>query len=195
MIQTTRKISASTEDAVTLDELRVMLRVDSDYPLDDLRQIRLAAVRTIEEMTGRSLLPAVFESRFSAFPAAGLPIQLLPGALISIDAFTYIDADGATQAVDSASYVVPATEPAEIYLKKGYSWPLTEGNEGDITIRFTAGYETAQDIPADLLQAVFFLAGHFYEQRQIVNTGSQVFEIPMTAEYLVGPHNLRKGFA
>ena len=77
-----------------------------------------------------------------------------------------VDADGAETAVDPESWsVLRDSQRPRLVGRFGRSLPRIP-RAGQAEIRFTAGFGEAWDeVPADLRQAVFLLAAHFYENR------------------------------
>jgi uncharacterized phiE125 gp8 family phage protein len=57
-----------------------------------------------------------------------------------------------------------------------------------VTIEFTAGYGAAASaVPAEIKQAMYLMIGHWYENRESVNVGNIVNELPFAAQALLEP--------
>ena len=84
----------------------------------------------------------------------------------SVEAVTLIEADGGEVLVDPGAYsVMRDSQRPRLVGKFGRSLPRIP-RTGHAEIRFTAGFgEAWEDVPADLRQAVFLLAAHFYDNR------------------------------
>jgi uncharacterized phiE125 gp8 family phage protein len=194
MIAFTKLITAPIAEPLSFSEVKAFLREPED---DDqaIERARRSARSAIERWTNRALMPQTHRLTISSFPETGKPILLLPAPVISLESFSYLDGAGATQAVDEDIYKLKNTDPGEIWLKSGFSWPEASLEAGSIEIEFIAGHESAEDIPIEILQALLLLTSHFYENRQIVTTGGgQVSRIPLSVEDLLGPYMLREGF-
>ncbi len=81
-------------------------------------------------------------------------------------AITLVDADGSETAVDPESWsVLRDSQRPRLVGRFGRNLPKIP-RAGHAEIRFTAGFGAGwEDVPADLRQAVFLLAAHFYENR------------------------------
>lgn len=124
-----------------------------------------SAMAAIEARIGRALLAREFSwsvTRWREDASQGLPI----GPVRSVDAITLVEADGADTAVDPENWsVLRDSQRPRLVGRFGRNLPRIP-RSGHAEIRFTAGYGDAwSDVPADLRQAVFLLAAHFYEHR------------------------------
>jgi uncharacterized phiE125 gp8 family phage protein len=168
-----RLITPPTGPVIATDIARQHLR--QDQTADDI-MIDLyvaAAAQSVQDMTGRALLPQTWEYRLqpTGYGCAQLVTanrtQLPLAPLLSVESITV---DGAV--VLAADYTVhapsgPTCGRGEIEFSHGWSsaWSYGYGT-GSAVIRFTAGYETADHIPAPLKAAVLLALGSLYENRE-----------------------------
>lgn len=85
--------------------------------------------------------------------------------LISVDAVTYLDEDGAAQSLDAADYASDLLgNPGRVVMGADASWPTTFDGPNAVTIEFTAGY-TADTLPAPIKSAVLQLVAQQFDER------------------------------
>lgn len=124
-----------------------------------------SAMAAIEARIGRALLSREFSwtvTRWREEACQGLPI----GPVSAIDAITLVGPDGIETPVDSETWsVLRDSQRPRLVGRFGRNLPRIP-RSGHAEVRFTAGYGAAwSDVPADLRQAVFMLAAHFYDHR------------------------------
>lgn len=149
-----------------------------------------AAQRHAEEVTERAFSPCVMEYRVPTFAS----VILIPTAPVrSIVSIKYIDGSGAEQTLPTADYdfVDDPSRPA-VYFSDA---PASLKDLPDaVRIRFNAGYTpegsspTETALPTALMQAMLLMIGHWYENRETVNVGNIVGEVPMAAAALLHSH-------
>lgn len=176
--------TAPTVEPVTLQELKNQARIDDNTDDSGLALYIKTARETYELMTRRALCTRTYELTLDNWPG-GRRIRLPHPPLASVTSISYTDEDGAVATIDSGDYLVSTvTEPGEIVLRNGVSWPAVVLQEVDaITIRYVAGYGGADDVPAGHRLAIRLLAAHYYENREATGIGN-VSEIPLGLAYL-----------
>lgn len=182
------------------------LKIDpSGSPLshidDDLIEMQLAGARDQCEQieTGRTLITTVYDMWLSGWPACGKTIDIPRPPLQTVDAVTYIDANGATQTLSSALYRVhapagPIAMPGQVELKPANTWPTLGDDRWPVTIRFTAGYgDAASDVPFGIRSWIMLLVGSMYAHREetIVRDSSTRLGF---ADHLLDPFRLDRVF-
>lgn len=179
-------VTAPAAEPITLTEAKAHLRVTGTDE-DTLIAALIAAARQNldgrDGWLGRSLMPQTWELRLYAFPAS-ITIPLPP--LQSVDSIKYIDLDGDEQTLDPALYQVVAGEPARIVPAYGQTWPSTRCQPEAVRVRFTAGYADAASVPAPIKAAILLNVGTLYRDRETVNIGNIVAELP-TVSLLLSP--------
>ena len=175
------------------------LRVDSDDGQADVERLISVARRTVEDFTGRALLTQTWKLTMDSWPCeAYRPYSYYPGwrndaiylersPLASVGSVKYYPASGADQATLStdAYHVVTGPTPGLIVLKSTESWPDLAERPDAVEVTFDAGLASADEISPALLQAVYLTLAHLHENRQPVNIGNIVNEIPMSAKHLL----------
>ncbi|MEM9145796.1 MAG: hypothetical protein AAGC57_06320 [Pseudomonadota bacterium] len=141
------------------------------------------ATAHVERRTGLALVTRSLVLRTTAWSRAGhLALPIGPVAAIASFEIT----DGATPvALEAGDYVLePGTQGQRLTGPACGALPAIPGGQR-AEIAFDAGFGTAADVPADLVEAVMLLAAHFYEDR----TGATPPGLPPAVAALVRPHH------
>ena len=164
------EVSAPPPAAVPVRAFAEHLRLGSGFADDGSQDAVLelylrSAMAAIEARLGRALLARDFSwtvTRWREDACQALPIA----PVRSVAAVTLIDADGVETVVDPEAWsVMRDSQRPRLVGRFGRSLPKIP-RSGQAEIRFNAGFGEGWDaVPADLRQAVFLLAAHFYENR------------------------------
>jgi uncharacterized phiE125 gp8 family phage protein len=176
-------VEPPVSEPVTLAQQKVHARIARDDE-DSLVNGYLRAARLYAEtFQRRQLLTATWRLTLDAFPAC-ITLPLPP--LQTVDSITYVDADGATQTLAPAAYLVDSSrEPGRIVPAYGQCWPRTRCQPNAVSVTFTAGYGALPtDVPETTRQAIKLLAGHYYENRESA-TAQSLSDIPLGVESLL----------
>ena len=184
-------LSGPAVEPVALDDAKAFLKVETADD-DDVIAALIAGARVhVEAQTRRALITQSWRLIRDAWPDDGR-LAIMPVPLVALTAARIYNLDGTTQAIDPASFVVEkAAAPA--VLAFGASPPLAPGRVvAGIELDITAGYgDTAEDVPADLRQAIRILVAHWYENRGLIATGAAtVALLPQTVAALIAPHRV-----
>ena len=160
--------SIPTED-LPLAEFRAHLRLGSGFADDTLQHEVLesylrAAIAAIEARIGKMLYERRVSwtlTRWSRDEAQPLPVA----PVTRVESVVLTDRSGAETTVAAETYVLMKdTHRPQIAAVGAALAGIAQG--GSVTVVFDAGYGvTWAAIPPDLREAVFLLAGHYYEQR------------------------------
>jgi uncharacterized phiE125 gp8 family phage protein len=162
---------------------------DDDYWLESFA---LSAVRrNAERFTGIALARTQYRLTIDAFSA---PYELPMPPLASVDSIKYDDPAGTETTLSTDVYRVESSRnPATLQLKAGQLWPTTSGLSGCIRIEFTAGY-TDETIPQDIVAGMLLMLAHLFKNREAVSD-REMFEMPMSVDWLLRPYRVRLGLA
>lgn len=187
-------------DPLTLAEVKAHLRVDSAEE-DGYLAGRLFAARQFAEGHTRrrfatQTLDFTYDYGWPSIEVNGYCAQRieLPVAPVqSVTSVSYIDTNGALQALTLTSqYLVKLDEAvAYVYPAYGVIWPSTQGVPGAVTVRFVAGWTQAA-FPDDLRHAMLTLISHWWENREAVAVGTTAAEVPWTAEALLSGYRISR---
>ena len=157
---------------------------------DDLLAIYIdAATAQVQADTGRAIVKQQWQAGFECFPAV---IYLPKPPLLAVESVKYYDTDGIEQTLDPADYQVSKIGiVGRIAPAPGLSWPSVQaGRFNGVNVGYQAGHVDVVDgvaqseAPAQLRQAIYLLAAHFYENREATAPGS-INETPMAYQMLV----------
>lgn len=114
---------------------------------------------------------------------------LLPLAPVSaITSVTYYDPDGAQQTVAPGGYGLFA-DAAGPYLQfvHDYGFPALYAREDAVSVTVTAGYGSADDVPAPIRQAIRMLVAGWYENRESASP-ADMNDVPYGVSALIAPY-------
>jgi uncharacterized phiE125 gp8 family phage protein len=184
-------VTAPAGTVLTLAELKAHLRIDSVSTEDGvLGEYLAAATERAENETGQCLLPRSLRAVGESFPSQRY-LDLERGPVRAITSVQYLDAAGTLQTMASTDYTLDASfypYAARVCLVNGKDWPAATDGPRAVRVTYDAGFANAASIPRAFLQAIRFLAGHFYENRQEAVTGTIASQVPQAFEHLLTAH-------
>lgn len=155
------------EEPVTVAELKLHARIDSDAE-DSILAIYIAAARQeCEQRIGRPIVTQTIVRTSDDWPEDG-DIELLRAPVQSISSVQYIDDDGTTQTVSTSVYTLDAADedgPAWVLLQDDQEWPDVGDYGNAVIVTFVAGYGSADDVPAALKAWILLAAAWMNEHR------------------------------
>lgn len=185
-------IEPPTVLVVSVEEAKDHLSVDfddDDVLIEALIKAVTAHLDGPDGWLGRALSPQTLELRIDEFPRCDIRLPYPP--LIGIVSVKYDDADGVERTVAPSVYrtVGPASGP-RLALAYGETWPTPRWQSECVRIRYTSGYNGDDGVPAPIKHAILLVMGHLYENREAINIGNIVSEIPMTAQALLSTYRV-----
>lgn len=156
--------------AVNLDEAKDHLRVTHDEENFLIQRCIRAAIGYAENRLSMKLMSQTWDYFMDSFPVGNILLPYPP--LSSVTTIKYYDSDNEQQPVSTSDYRVDAVSlPARI--EYASSWPTSYAKFNAVEVRFVCGYATKGVIPQNIINALFLLVGHFYENRQtiMISTG------------------------
>jgi uncharacterized phiE125 gp8 family phage protein len=149
-----RPVVGPTALAVTLMQARLQLRLDDDFVADDGRIGRLlrSAQREAEFDLDRVLMPQTWES---TYPCFGCGLVLGKSPVNGIESVKYIDASGTEVTLPSTEYVLDTTaQRARAVVRPApyVTWPFPRDQFDAVRVRFTVGYLSVAQIPANIIE-------------------------------------------
>ena len=180
-------VTAPAAEPISEAELRQRSRIPDEETSAAVLQYIRAARRTAENYLRRRLITQTVRLVMDRF-ASQIIIPTDP--VQSVDEITYVDGAGETQTLDAADYhLVVSGVPCMIVPAFGTTWPVTRAFYDSVSVDLIVGYgDAATDVPDDIVQGIFLLAGHFYENREAVVVGTTAGALPLGVEDLLGPH-------
>jgi uncharacterized phiE125 gp8 family phage protein len=179
--------AAPEEEPVTLAEAKAHGRIVSDAEDALIAQLIAAARQALEFDADLALVTQTWDWQLDAWPESAW--TWIPRApLQSVDAITYLDADGVERTLDESLYRVVGSRPGRLGLAAGASWPVVQAVPGAITITLTVGYGAAADVPAAAKAALLLRFGLLYENREAAQeptVGNGLVPVPLAYQSLV----------
>lgn len=194
-------IDGPSEEPVTRAEAKAHLNVEhsnDDAMIDALIE---AARQACEVETGRQFCLARWEQRLDAFPTSGnQQITVARPPLWTVEKIEYVNSDGNLATLGPTEYLVDKnSEPGRIRPAFDKSWPSARDQIGAVRVTFLAGYapyevgsptDYARNVPKTLKQAILLTVGDLYMNRENVNIGNIISELPGTAKMLLAHHRV-----
>ena len=141
--------SGPTTEPITLDELKLRLRVTSCDFDSELLDMLKAARQQVEADTYRRLITQTVVMYQEDFTSLLGPVEIRLAPVQSITHVKYYDRDDALQTFSAADYYANLTStPPEIRLKEARQWPNTSlYRPNKVEITMVAGYGGAASVP------------------------------------------------
>lgn len=163
------ELTPLSDEALPLSAFKAHLRLGSGFGEDSLQdEVLLAFLRAslaaIETRISKALLIREFELGMSHWPASGA-LRLPVAPVTELSGLSVVDAAGDATDWDLANLHLMQDQHSPLVEPLTGHWPsLPTG--GAARLRFLAGLAGSWvGVPADLAQAVFLLATHYYEFR------------------------------
>ena len=176
-------ITPSTEEPVSLAELKAHLRVAHGDEDAAIAAYGLAARRAVEERGGLALVSQDWRLALDRMPEGVLVLPRSP--VFSVISVCVIDRAGLSSLVPASLYEVEAGAAGRLVARG--AWPYSDRQIARVRIDFTAGWPSAADAPEELKLAVKMLAAHFYENREGA-LAERLFSTPQTVDALIAPY-------
>lgn len=181
-------ITPPAEEPVTLTQAREHLRATSTEEDAKILALIMAAREHVEDYTRRRLITQTWELVLDEFPRE---LELPSPPLQSVTSIKYLDESDVEQTLGTSSYQVDAdSEPGRVVLAPNAEWPDLSEKINAVRIRFVCGYGGAAAVPWAIRAAMLLIIGHLFEQREQVNVGNLVTEMPFGVDRLLAPYRM-----
>lgn len=155
-----------------------------------------------EDVTSRSLMPKTYDMYLDAFPLSDYESIRIPmPPLISITSIKYYDTSNVEQTWSAAEYVIDADciYAGLVYPGIDDAWPSARLFPKAVHVEYIAGYADSGASPADLqdnipkpiVQALYLLIGHLYENREMTTAGIEIRDVPTAYDALISNYRVR----
>jgi len=197
------KLITPAAPVLTLEEVKMHLRVIDDDEDALITSLELAATRFAETFTGRAFSLQTWDLVLDAFPSDNeLEIKIPLPPLIDVVHIAYDNTGGDEAFVPSGSYFVDNVSQPGWIVPQGYSpsWPDTVDAINSVRVRFRAGYLStdsppAAAIPDDIKAAIKLTIGALYENREQTVVGTIANRLPWGAEQILRQYRVQLGMA
>lgn len=165
--------SAPATQPVTVAEAKAHVRQDADADDTLIGSLIEAATKYVESQSERALVTRTYRLSIQSAPKSGT-LELPMPNLQEVTDIKYTDTDGVEQTWSSGDYQVDtASEPGRVLPMPGESWPTVKaGIVNPYRITYTAGYGNAAAVDPRAKQAILLIVGHWYQNREMVLTGT-----------------------
>lgn len=166
---------------ISLQDLKIHLRIEHDDEDAYIVGLELAAVDAIQSWTGRyfGATEEVTEEIYSGFGQDVIWLSEIPTA--SPDTLIVEEWNGtAWDEIDAADYEI---DGFALYHKASV-WTLGRRN---IRVTYERGYAPGEE-PWGVRQAVMILVAHWYQNREPVAVGTIAAELPLSVKGLIAPY-------
>jgi uncharacterized phiE125 gp8 family phage protein len=185
--------TAATSEPIALSEAKLFLKVDTSDDDALIGTIISSAREYVENFTGYQLLSATYTQYLDKFPNKNTAIELLMNPVSAVTHVKYYDSNNTLQTWDTANYDTDLKgKPARITLANDATFPTVYDRTNAVEIKFVAGYAStsATGFPKQLLNAMYLIIGHLYENRQDVIVGSIVTEMKKGADSILRQYRI-----
>ena len=175
-------LAGPTLEPLSLDEMRVYLRLETSEEDGLVLSLIKAARNAVEQGSRRALMAQKWRLRLPRFPQdKSLRLPISP--ILSLDAVRTFDALGNPVVLDLASFQLDGST-----LSLSASLMPSEGDGAGIEIDLTAGFGTQPtDVPEALRQAMRMLVAHYYEHRANALHEERIAHFPAAIAATVAP--------
>lgn len=172
-------------EPVSLATAKLHCKIDTSEDDDLVTVLISTARRWCEARIAQQFITATRVLYLDRLPGDVITIPYPP--LQAVSGITYVDSGGTTQTWSSSLYDVDIkTLPGRIRPKWGQTWPDVREQMNAVAVTYTCGYGlTAATVPTPIRQAMLLLIGHWYENREAINVGNIVSDVPLTIESLL----------
>ncbi len=185
--------TAATSEPIALSEAKLFLKVDTSDDDALIGTIISSAREYVENFTGYQLLSATYTQYLDKFPNKNTAIELLMNPVSAVTHVKYYDSDNTLQTWNTSNYDTDLKgKPARITLANDATFPTVYDRTNAVEIKFVAGYAStsATGFPKQLLNAMYLIIGHLYENRQDVIVGSIVSEMKKGADSILRQYRI-----
>lgn len=171
-------------EPVTLDEAKAHLRIDHEGEDDLLNSLITTAREYLESQTQLALMTQSWRLCLDNWPTD--PCLILHKTPVqSIDQIEQFDANGDAQIISTSEKLLDGNaHPARLYTNQ-QSAPEQAINGIEIT--FTAGFQSASEVPDMLKRALLIHIAQMYEFRGVVAPNMQPAAVPLGYTALISP--------
>lgn len=170
------------------DHLRVTDAGEDAYIVHLINAVQAVA----QQITRRTLLTTTYLYYIDVFPSNRI-IEIPKPLMQSLTHVKYFDTSNVQQTLAATQYDVDTvSEPARIIEASGKTWPSIYEKPNAIEIKYVAGWLAASEIPAGLVQGMYYLLGFFFDRRDPIASGSRVeiAELPFTMKHLFSAYKV-----
>ncbi len=178
-------VTPATEFPVTVDEALVQCFATGTTDFNVLLSGYIAAATdAAERYLSKALTVQTWTLTLSRWDDV---IELPFGPIAPAPVVKYFDTAGVEQTLSGSVYEVDANAAPPLLVRAdGYDWPDLRTRINPISITFTT---EAAPTPPSVKQAILMLVAFWFSNRESVNIGNIVNEVPMAWKHLLDPYS------
>ena len=178
--------TAPAKELWTLSEVKNYLKVDTSADDTLITTLLQSAREVAERYLNQALITQTITEKLDRLNSPVIYLSVSP--VISVSSFQYADSQNTTQTYNASNYIVDTFEkPARLSVAYGKTWPTLYGNINDVTITYTAGYNTEPSgVPMQIRQAILMMIADSYDNRE-----DYVKKLPTASEYLLDQYRVQ----
>lgn len=178
----------NTTQVVSTADLKEHLRITFSNDDNYISTLAIAAQETVEKFCNIFLLDT--ELNQYGFTISDVEI-LFKSPILSTNTPVLSVNQSASWVAQTGVEFITKAKPPRMYLNNtSIDTPDTNITQ-KYKVNYRVGYDSVNDIPAALIQAIKIIVADMYENRQSVIVGKTVSEIPKTAEYLMQNYKIQ----
>ena len=177
-------VTPASSYPVTVDEAKVQCFATGTTDFDgQLAGFIAAACDAAEQYLGRAITEQGWKLVLDGWAD---PIELPFGPIAAAPVVKYFDEDGVEQTLATNLYEVDIYgSPPRLQPAQGEAWPMTKGGLNSVSVSFTTE-PTAT--PPSVKQAILMMVAFWFSNREAINIGNIVNEVPMAWRHLLDPY-------
>lgn len=206
-----RVMAGPVKPAYDLQVLKAHCRFDEADQDDLLKAYAASAVQHFQDYARRALITQTLAMSIDYdWPREWCThmrywhrrIKLRMPPVQSVTSITYTDEAGNQQTLAPNQYRVAnlhtaiegcQSSPPEVFIEPAYqvTWPTVRRQSGTIVVTYVAGFGLSNKfIPETIQQGIRLMVAHMAENKEAINVGNIVNEIPFAVDALWYPHRV-----
>lgn len=157
-------------EPVSVPEAKARLGIRTDARNEEIGRLISAAREHVEDLSGHLLVRRPFQIVGQTTPSGLTPIRVHVEPVHDVNSFAVVERDGSSTALEGTAFL-----GGMLYPPVDSVWPVSTYG---FVLEVDAGYEEGE-CPAQLIQALLLLVGHWFENHEAVVVGTSGFELPL----------------
>lgn len=171
-----RKLTRDEGLPVSVEDLALDLRIDSDDENETLERLERGAAAFLERRTGYVVIPGRYQVDLPGWWSG--PLEIMRGPLRELISITYLDAAGAEATASAGGFYVESTDRTfSVRPLTTFDRPALWSEVGRVRLTFDAGFRLpdesgdALELEDGLRTCLTMLVGHYYQNRELFAAG------------------------